>query len=611
MMANIEERLIELLNTASVESDSQKKVECLYQIKEIAVNHGLLNKFFQEILAFQNGREPNVKKFVLNFIETACKRDCTLCSRAILSLNLLLNDTSTDIIKRSVQAATLFYRSLVQWIVLSAGSSSERAKIAVGNGGENNNSSHTATVQGQPLSPKSQGQNLAPTDELSSISTQVSADIEKTWLMWLRLQSSICGMLDTTNNDGVRTQCIKFIETIVLLQTPNDKPSDAAYDLNLIDPRMASIKLSSEAIGSGIEGLPKGQFLFDEAHKLELVDNAKRRFEQLVAFHGTSHISSVNLMATMQSLVILAKQRYRLFMGRVIQAIDSLNNRLPPTLTESQVQSVKKFLKVQLSVILKHPYAMDRHQNQIIQLLYAVGAKQAEIHKIMSEYAHKYKTEPSQVLGTSNMNSNTQFDPQKRIKLEPGQTIKQQATAMSAQPAPVGKSKHLDLNKLTQELDEKEKRQIVVDSVRRILGDERSVYIPSAQLDIKKKVLSTLAYEFYNTECPKIIQDYIFADLKNRSEICCAIIRKQLDMAASKAAKKQLSLLDPESGPNQDLLKNYFDCYNSYEVRAMSLDQSDPNRGHILPKLYALKKEYYALLWPDQIQDDEPVTVIQ
>lgn len=554
------DRLVELINSATAETNTNKKVEYLYQVKELAFKDGLIFDFFPDIIAFQSGA-PNVKKFCLAFLEDACKQDCKLCPDAIVSLNLLLNDPNTEVVKRSIQAATQFYRSLVRWIT-------------------------TANIS-------TDAENTTTT----TIDTAVATRIEQTWISWSQIINFICGLLETTNNDGVRTHCIKFIETVVLMQTPPDKYTDPNLDLNLIEPMITPIGLSTDIKVNQLitnDQLPKTGVLFNEEHKLQLVEAAKKRFEQLVVFHGTPHISSVNLMAAMQSLVVLAKQRYRLFMGRVIQAMETLNNKLPPTLTDSQIQSVKKFLKLQLTVMLKHPYSLDRFQQQITQLLQAVGSKQPDIHRVISDFQHKFGGSKPQ-LATSNASATAipgQQDVTKRIKLEPGMTISAPVKQPSVQPPQtvhMSKSKHLDLNKLTQELDEKEKRRIVVDSVRRILGEEGKGYISPVKLDIKKKVLSTLANEFNNTECPKLIQDYIFDDIKNRHEICYAVIKKNFEVAASKAAKRNINLLD-----NQNLLKNFNNCFHSYLNRAMDLKDIE-DRDVILPRLYALKDEYYTL----------------
>lgn len=648
-MANqIEDRLIELINLASVEADGSKKVDLLYQIKELALNHEhnlSIENFFHDILAFQNDRSPNVRKFVLTFIEAACKVDCRLCPKALLSLSMLLNDTNTDVVKRSIQTATQFYRALAQWIASHNNSNNNQTTGNTATTNDNDDTKPPAAAnatsgglhsgqspsspqqmgstspaaltvkiepgsptpqqqqsnqQQQPVSPQNQLQQF-PVDEMKVVPTPsgdnslLSNEIVKTWAMWLQIKNLVCSLLESTNNDGVRTQSIKFIETIVLLQTPIDKYTDKSHELNLIDPMIMPIKIADELISNNIAGLPRNGVLFNEEHKLELVEAAKKRFQQLVVFHGTSHISSVNLMATMQSLVILAKQRYRLFMGRVIQAMETLNSRLPPTLTESQVQSVRKFLKVQLTVMLKHPYALERFQPQITQLLQAVGSRPVEISKVINDFKHKFGC--GDPLSTNN-NSN---EAQKRIKLESG--LRSQTTNVTGSQASLAasqaKAKHLDFNKLTQELDEKEKKRIVVESVKRILGEEKRNYISPPQMEIKKKVLSTLANEFNNTDCPQIIQDYIFGDLQNRHEICYAIIKKNFDLAVKKATKRQINLFD-----HQDLLKNYFDCFNSYLERAMDLKDSK-DRDIILPKLYALRDEYYNLSNQDQEQEDE------
>jgi hypothetical protein len=49
-MTSIEDRLVELINSASAEVDGTKKVEYWCQMKDLASNHGLLNNFFQDIL---------------------------------------------------------------------------------------------------------------------------------------------------------------------------------------------------------------------------------------------------------------------------------------------------------------------------------------------------------------------------------------------------------------------------------------------------------------------------------------------------------------------------------------------------------------------------------
>lgn len=51
---------------------------------------------------------------------------------------------------------------------------------------------------------------------------------------------------------------------------------------------------------------------------------------------------------------------------------------LPPTLERSQVTSVKKFMKVQLIGLLRHPRAIDFYDN-ITNLLTCLGAKLSDV----------------------------------------------------------------------------------------------------------------------------------------------------------------------------------------------------------------------------------------
>lgn len=51
---------------------------------------------------------------------------------------------------------------------------------------------------------------------------------------------------------------------------------------------------------------------------------------------------------------------------------------LPPTLERSQVTSVKKFMKVQLIGLLRHPRAIDFYDN-VTTLLTSLGATSSEV----------------------------------------------------------------------------------------------------------------------------------------------------------------------------------------------------------------------------------------
>lgn len=65
--------MVEWLNEAAMSADYKAKVGFLEKAKELIINSkvDLLDNFLEEILNFQNDRNPNVRCFVLQFIEDA------------------------------------------------------------------------------------------------------------------------------------------------------------------------------------------------------------------------------------------------------------------------------------------------------------------------------------------------------------------------------------------------------------------------------------------------------------------------------------------------------------------------------------------------------------
>lgn len=67
-------------------------------------------------------------------------------------------------------------------------------------------------------------------------------------------------------------------------------------------------------------------------------------------------------------------------MSRVINALEALHANLPPTLSKSQVSSVRKHLKLQLFLLCKHPMALG-YAPQLTTLLSDLGATPHEMGK--------------------------------------------------------------------------------------------------------------------------------------------------------------------------------------------------------------------------------------
>ena len=312
------ERIVELLNDASTSTDTSDKLESLRKVQELLVHKEpvLLDNFLDEMMGFsQNNHNQEVRKFVVGFIEEACKKDPEILPDVIMNLQLMMEEDDLKAVavqKRVIQAMTHIYKIALTWL--------SKAK---------------------------------------SISEQMVA----TWSVICHIKDVVNLMLEHSN-DGVRTHTIKFMEMLVVTQTHTEeesirRPNDFSLDdvpltLKLVRPR-----------------------------KLE--EEARNIFEELIKLHGSEHISSANLMTAMGSLANIAKFRPQ-FMPKVITALEMLQANLPPTLSKSQVSSVRKHLKNQLLALLKHKTAAENFFTNITTLLTDLGAGKEEVMRAMPKF---------------------------------------------------------------------------------------------------------------------------------------------------------------------------------------------------------------------------------
>ncbi|XP_064556991.1 symplekin [Zonotrichia leucophrys gambelii] len=185
---------------------------------------------------------------------------------------------------------------------------------------------------------------------------------EACWEMMSSMASDIILLLDS-DNDGVRTHAIKFVEGLIVTLSPRTADSDV--------PKRHENDVSLERIPRD-HPVIKYNTLWEEG---------KAALEQLLKFMVHPAISSINLTAALGSLATIARQR-PMFMAEVIQAYETLHANLPPTLAKSQVSSVRKNLKLHLLSVLRHPSSGD-FQPQITTLLVDLGTPQAEIARSM------------------------------------------------------------------------------------------------------------------------------------------------------------------------------------------------------------------------------------
>lgn len=300
-------KIVEALNE-SLTANATQKCEIIAKVQELILHSDteLLLEFLEDILAFSHDVNQDVRKSVAGFIEEVCKMNVNLLPKVVGVLFSLLRDTAPSVTKRVIQGCGAIYKQALQWICSL---------------------------------------------------TDITEEVEQAWNTLCLVKASILDMIDN-DNDGIRTNAIKFLEGIVIIQTYPDEDS---------------MKRDNDF---SLENVP---LTLKIARRRKLEDEAVNIFELLLQFHAASHISSVNLIACTGTLCIIAKMRPSM-MNQVIEALKNLHSNLPPTLTNSQVSSVRKNLKMQFINLLKHPACFE-HQATIAQILQDLGATNSEISR--------------------------------------------------------------------------------------------------------------------------------------------------------------------------------------------------------------------------------------
>lgn len=169
------EKVVDLLNQAALRTTENKLID-LKQVQELIINKdpSLLDNFLDEIIAFQTDKSMEVRKFVIGFIEEACKRDNELLLKLIANLNMLLKDESVNVQKKAILTLTQLYKVALQWLM--------RSKV-------------------------------------------VSDMQEACWDMITQMKEDVLVMLDS-DNDGIRTHAIKFTESVIITLSPRTPDSD-------------------------------------------------------------------------------------------------------------------------------------------------------------------------------------------------------------------------------------------------------------------------------------------------------------------------------------------------------------------------------------------------
>uniref|UniRef100_A0A158R605 DUF3453 domain-containing protein n=1 Tax=Syphacia muris TaxID=451379 RepID=A0A158R605_9BILA len=312
----------------------EERLKHLYKAQELLLHHdssgSLLDNFLDEILEFALENDVRIRCFVASFTDKACKKDCDVMKKAVVTLSYLLEanvDRGISVVKKVIQVCCQLYPVILKWACNSK-----------------------------------------------------TVDVERCWEAFSVIKGRIMRNLDS-DNEGVRTQTIKFLEAVVLAQSlKTDESEKGRGDSNL----MCLNEISR-------------QHRFISYRKME--SEAQNNFNLLLEQLASPHISSLNLLTCLSCVCSIAQQRPQ-FMPRVIAALESLHVNLPPTLAMSQVKSVRKELKMHLIRFLRHPSSVPFHQ-RISTLLSELGAGQSEIFRALPP-SSELRRKGSQRHGDSN-----------------------------------------------------------------------------------------------------------------------------------------------------------------------------------------------------------------
>ncbi|XP_029663814.1 symplekin [Formica exsecta] len=300
--------IVEWINEASMNPSEEVKVANICKIQEFLLNKEphLLELYLDDVLQFSINRSAEVRKTITGFIEEAGIKQSEVIPRIVQILLTLASDETSAVAKRALRASGRILRAALKWIA-------------------------SATV--------------------------VTPEMELAWTQLSALKVQIINMIDS-DNDGIRTQAVKFLEGVILIQTYPDPDSPKKSDDFSLEDIPLTLKI---------------------ARRRKLEEEANHVMDLLIKFHGSPHVSSVNLMTCMGSLALIAKMRPQ-FMPNVILALQRLQHDLPPTLSDSQVTSVQKQLKLTLLGLIKHPASVE-YASTIAKQLAQLGAKEQEIIK--------------------------------------------------------------------------------------------------------------------------------------------------------------------------------------------------------------------------------------
>ncbi|KAI8784991.1 symplekin [Biomphalaria glabrata] len=189
--------VVELLNNAAVMQKSADKIANLRKVQELILHKSpdLLDNFLDEMLAFQSDVYKDVKKFVIGFMEEACKKDYECLPKVMACMLMLLGDDDVNVQKKVILTVSSMFKFALAWI----------------------------------------GKTRKTRPEMKAV-----------WQHLTELKSLLFESLESTN-DGIRTHVVKFLEGLCLVFSKKTMDSEIPKK-NEADMSLDQVPESNEII---------------------------------------------------------------------------------------------------------------------------------------------------------------------------------------------------------------------------------------------------------------------------------------------------------------------------------------------------------------------------
>ena len=319
----LSETLVELLNQTSLMQSSHRqsttqRLANLRKVQDIILNKDptLLDSFSEEMAAYQHDNAPEIRRFVVAFLEAAALKDNDFIQRTMYNLSVMMQDDNVIVVSRCILALLKLFVHILHVLVHVKGG-------------------------------------------------LISESHEQLWAWNLKLRAEVLPMLES-ENDGLRSHTIKYYEfmTLALSEKPKDDFSSSKDD----DAKQP------DGLAFSTDLIPDNHKILKRAI---LEEEGKEAMDTLMEFMARPDISAANLQICLASFTHIAKERPA-FTSRIVQGFEALNVNLPPKFTNSQVMSVRKCLKFHLLALLKSYNAVP-YQPNITTLLTDLGATNKEV----------------------------------------------------------------------------------------------------------------------------------------------------------------------------------------------------------------------------------------